>query len=251
MPSIISAGTLAESAATVVDPTALAPGLPTRSTGDWMFCVTACASPTPTVATPAGWQSVYNVTGTNARLALFVRVTDGSETAPTVTWSGLVTGASGNPCMARIVNLGTGFMVIGGLLQTDVLGAVQNLAATATTVAGGTGITTVADADLLFGHGVFLDDTITSQASAGTGVVWTDVLNHPSTSGSDMRMLWAWATKSPPGAVGDHTWTLTGATAFASSGVMVAIKPIPPPTDVVPVLTLRRSRVRHRTIATG
>lgn len=248
MPSVVSAGTYSEGAATVVTPTALAPGLPaTRSNGHWMFCVTQAGSATATVATPTSWQSIYNVVGTHGRLALFVRKVDGSETAPTVTWSGLTTGATGTPTYARIINMGSGFYDIAGTLQVDVIGAVSDQAASATVMAGGAAITTLTDGAYVFSQGLFRDDVLTGISDAGTGITWAGILADAVTTGSDMLIGWSWGTKTPVGEVGAHTWTLTGATAFPSSGVMVAFPPEPPPVDTVPApLTLTRSPIRMR-----
>lgn len=251
MPTVIGAGTVAASADPVVTPTNLAPGLPgTRTAGDWLFCPTASTSATATVATPAGWQSIYNTTGTNGRLALFSKKSvGGSDTAPTVTWSSLTTGLSGTPCIARIVNMGTGFNESGGLLVVDAQGTVSNGAASTATMSGGVGVVTTKSDSIVFAQGIRGDDTLTNLADVGTGLTWAGVLIQTTTSGADMAMGWSWGIMTPAGAVGDHSWTLTGATvSVASSGVLVALEPTPPPTDTVPTTQAiyTRSRVRLR-----
>lgn len=231
MPGFIGFGALVASADSVATPTSLVPPLPaTRSTGDWLFCFTACTSAAATVATPSGWQSVANVTGTNGRMVLFARKVAGGEANPTVTWSSLTTGTSGSPCDAHITNMGTGFKEVAGLLQVEVLGSVSNQASSATVVAGGTGITTSNDPTYVFAMGVRQDDAASSITDAGTGLVWGGLNGDQTTSGIDMLTALSWGTKSPAGAIGDHTWVLTGGVAAVSSGVMLALLPVPPVT---------------------
>src|SRR4051794_2447533 len=97
-------GAVVASAATVVTPTTLTPATGSGyAIGDTLLCFTACRSATPTVATPAGWTSILNVTGTNGRLVLFGKVAAStSEAAPSVVWSSLTTGASGTPVQAVV-----------------------------------------------------------------------------------------------------------------------------------------------------
>lgn len=244
MPSLIAFGTLAQSAATVVEPTALAPGLPTtRTVGDWMLCPTMCTKPTAAVATPAGWQSVCNVSGTNGRLALFAKKVVGGETAPTVTWSGLTAGATGTPCDAHIVNMGTGFGEDAGLLIVDALGAASSTAASTTVMDGGSGITTASTNAVVLAMGVRLDDAATGISEVGTGLTWQGIFADQSTSGSDMLTAMSWGEKNPAGAIGAHQWAITGGVSAASTGVMLALQPT---TDVVPLLVQGRSPVRSR-----
>jgi hypothetical protein len=244
VPSIIAIGTLAQSASTVVTPTSLVPGLPgTMTAGDWLFCYTACTLPAATVATPSGWTSLCDITGTNGRLALFSHKVVGGETAPTFTWSGLTAGATGTPCDAHIVNMGTGFGEVAGALSVQLIGAVSNQAASTTVMAGGAGVTTTSDNTVLFAMGVRGDDAATGFIDAGTGVSWSGILADQSTSGNDMLTALSWAEKATAGTVSDHTWTVTGGTSVASSGVIVVLAPS---TDPVPTLVRTYSRVRLR-----
>lgn len=234
MPGFISAGAQVNSAATVVTPTSLVPALPaTRTTGEWLLCFTACPSPTPTVATPSGWQLLWNVTGANGRLACFGHKVDGSEAAPTVTWSGLTTGAAGTPCTARIMDMGSGWLESAGLLVVDTLGAVTDQAASATINAGGTGFTT-SGGTYVFGHGVRSDDAVTTIIdTGGEPVPWVVFVADSSTSGADMMQIISANDGPPAGSViNDHTWTLTGGASFVSSGLMIAMAVSPPVDDV-------------------
>ena len=216
------------SATSVANPTNLAPTTGTGyAVGDTLLCFTACRSATPTVATPAGWTSLLNITGTNGRLALFGKVaTSTSEAAPTVAWSGLTTGNSGTPCGARI-------QAVSGLEATiavDVTGTIENGAASTTVSASGTAITTVTANDLVLALSTRLDDAGTWSAPAG----FTLVNSNGSASGSDFAFAWAYQVQAAPGSSAPADFGLASASSFASSGVQVALKPLPAPT-ITPV----------------
>jgi hypothetical protein len=236
MPGAISVGTLAVSAATVVTPTSLLPGLPSvRTAGDWLIMATASTSATATVGTPSGWQSLVNGLGTFGRAVLFARKSvGGGDSAPTVTWSGLTAGSTGTPCTARIINMGVGFGESGGLLIVDATGAVSNQAASTTIMAGGSAVTANTAGAIVFGTGVRQDEAATAIADAGTGAAWSAMFADQSTSGNDMLSATSFAIKNPPGVVGDHTFTIGGGTSVGSSGVMVVVQPS---TDAVPTLS--------------
>lgn len=208
----------------VATPTTLTP--PTGSgyaVGDVLLCYTACRSGTPTVATPSGWTSLLNVAATNGRMALFVKVAASiSEAAPSVVWSGLTIGTSGTPVSARV----RAFSNVA--LDADVAGAVANGAASTATSVGGAAITSLQDNDLVLSLTTRLDDVFTTfTAPAG----FTSVLADGSTSGLDFAIAWAYQVKTPPGAISAPSFGLTGASSFASSGVMVAIKALSVATD--------------------
>lgn len=207
-----------------------------------MFCFTSCTSATPTVATPSGWQLIYNVTGTNGRLALFALKVTGSEAVPTVTWSGLTTGTSGTPCTARIINFGTGFLESAGALVVDVLGAVASQAADATINAGGLSLTTVGADTFFFAYGLRNDDALTAVVDAGgEPVAWILAVADQLTSGADacVLMSYNYGPSTAGAIVNDHTWTITSGTSIASTGVMVAMALTAPVDDVAQILYTR------------
>jgi hypothetical protein len=189
-----------------------------------MFCFTACPSTTPTVATPSLWQLIYNVTGTYGRLAMFGLKVDGSETGPTVAWSGLTTGAAGTPAITQIINMGNGFGEIAGVLQTDVLGAVSDLVGATTSMTGGTGVTTTTDSCILFAYGVRVTPWSTVAETQG----WDPMNPLATVSGADMAMMTSWGIKSPAGSLANHVWTLTGSSSSNGSGIIVALQPTLP-----------------------
>jgi hypothetical protein len=216
-------GAAVASAGNVVTPTTLTPPTGTGyAVGDTLLCFTACSSATPTVATPAGWTSILNVTGTNGRIALFAKVAAStSEAAPSVVWSGLTIGTSGTPCQAMVAaftNLEDSVLAS----MADVVGASANGAASTATSAGGAAITTTLDKSLVLSLTTRLDDAFTTfTAPAG----FTNVTAaQGTTSGADFAMGWAYQVKTPAGAVTAPNFGLTGASSFASTGVMVALK---------------------------
>lgn len=244
MPSVIANGTQAASADPVVTPTNLVPGLPgTLTVGDWLFCFTACTSTTATVATPSGWQSACNVVGANGRLVCFAKKVAGGETAPTVAWSGLTTGLAGTPCNARILNMGTGFNEVAGVLQTEVLGAASDQAASPTTMAGGAAITTVSPGAICFAMGVRQSEVISAIGDAGVGLTWTAVIADTNVSGNGFVHAMSWGIKTAPGVIGAHTWTVTSTASVTSSGVILSLQAA---LDPVPTVTLTKSRLQLR-----
>jgi hypothetical protein len=242
MPSVISGGASDFSAATVVDPTDLLPDLPSpRSVYDWMFCWTVSTSTSATVTTPADWQLIFNVVGTYGTLALFAKRIVGDEVSVTVTWSGLTTGASGTPCIAEVINMGTGFAEdVDGRLIVNVLGPVSNQAASSTVFAAGGGMTTTVDGAIVLLTGVRRDDTLSGWTQVGTGVTTAIINSVPTTSGADAHMLMWWGVMPTAGVLSDYTWTITGAVSSTSSGVMVALVPTPPEIDYAPTLIFTR-----------
>jgi hypothetical protein len=227
MPSIISAGVSSFSASNVATPTSLTPTLPSiLTTGDWIFCFTTSTSASATVATPSGWQSLCNVAGANGKAACFARVVDGTETAPTVTWSGLTTGTGGTPCYARLVNAGTGWLVSGGALTVDIVSGVSDQVADTTIMAAGASFTAVSGNTWVWAIGVRLDDVATGVVDAGgEPVAWTIIFGDNTTSGADMLAVVGYGLGPTAGStVTTHTWTITGGTSVASSGVMIAIQ---------------------------
>lgn len=243
MPSIIAAGTPDVSASPVVNPTVLTPPLPVvRSVGHQILLWTCTTSATATVSTPSGWQVIYKVAGANGSLALFARKVAGGETDPSVTWTGVTTGASGTASLARTINMGYDFGEDGsGLLQVDVQSPVSD-ASSATDVAGGLQAEVMVNNSIVFAHGVFGDDTLTGSVDAATGITLELLAADGTTSGTDLEQFMSWGVRTPAGIIGDHTWVLTGtAGTFASSGVWVAFLAPPVSTlDDPPTLFLKK-----------
>lgn len=201
----------------VSTPTTLNPPLGPYVVGDTLVCLTTCRSGTPTVATPSGWTEVVNVAGTNGRLAIFTkRALTGSESAPAVTWSGLTTGNSGTPPGAQCATM------VGAHSAVDVAGTVANGTASTATSVGGTALTTLTNGAIVLAATTRLDDAGTFTAPGGFAMVGQGGTTH----GSDMALAWAWQEKVTAGSVSAPSFGLSGASSFASSGVMVALVPI-------------------------
>lgn len=235
-------GAIVASATSVATPTTLAPALPTNiADGHVVLCFTTCRSATPTVATPTSWAVILNLTGTNGRLALFARVKDPTwSAAPSVVWSGLTTGTAGTPVQAQCA-AARDLKIISNVPVLDVTGTVANGAASTSSSAGGAAVTTVLAEDLVLALSTRLDDAGTWTAPAG----FTTIGAGGTPSGADMAQAWAWKVKSPAGSEAAADFGLSGATSFASSGVMVAFAFVGPgrPGQMVVMQAVSRSHI--------
>lgn len=107
-PMFINVGTAVVSANSVANPTTFSPGIPaSMATGDVMLCVTTSRSNSATVATPSGWTvfpgfPVQSGTASGGTIYVFYRRWVSGDAAPSVSWSGVATGTSGDSCMAQI-----------------------------------------------------------------------------------------------------------------------------------------------------
>lgn len=221
-PSLIAVGTAAESAASVLNPTTLVPGLPAgRANNDVLLLLTSCRLNTPTVATPAGWTQLFQdsiVTGgSGVRLAIYTRLVDGSETAPNVTWSGL---AAGNACQAQIACV-RGLQLLAGLPVVNVTGAFTS--GQIQPIAGGDTIITTSAGAFIISFGSHNDDvgTVTAPATAD-GVTWTLISAPFTTSGNDKKQAWAYGIKAAAGTINAVQFAAAGGVASGTAGVMIA-----------------------------
>ena len=220
MPPVLdTVGAAIASGNNVSTPTTLTPALPAHSVGELLLAATFCRSGTPTVATPSGWTQLVNVAGTNGRIALFGKIAaSGSESAPSIVWSGLTTGTSGTPVQAQCAVFSGMLDTITGI--TDVLGTVENGAASTSAAASGNAITTVDPDDCVIALSCRLDDVGTWTPPAG----FTAIGSALTTSGADMSFAWAYQVKATPGSVAPADFGLVGASSFASSGILIALK---------------------------
>lgn len=161
-------------------------------------------------------------------MVCFALKATGSETEPTVTWTGLTTGNSGTPCFGRVVNMGTGFQEDGGgLLIVDVVGGVSEQVASATVHAGGEEIAPNYNDTYVFAVGI-RPEFVTGITVADTGglpITWELLLADSTASGSDLTYF-ASSGYGPVTAgtlVTAHSWTVTGVGSVPSSGVMVSL----------------------------
>lgn len=203
----------------------------TRQNGETILCFTTCRTATPTVATPTGWVSVLNVTGANGRLVIFAKQVDGTETAPSVVWSGLATGNAGSPVQAQCA-LVRGLFISSLAPVIDVLGAVSDQASSTTVYAGGAGITTTQGGTFVLVLGTRQDDAGTvATLPASDSVTWARIGYDGTTHGADKSQIWSYGRKIVAGSIAAKSWSISGtSTSAASSGVIVALRerPIPP-----------------------
>src|SRR5690242_4859384 len=104
VPTLVSVGTGSNGAGNVATPTTLTPTIPaTRSNGQTLIAFTSCTTNAATATcSTTGWYQIANVSLTNGRVYLFGCVVDGTETSPSIVWSGMTTGVSGTPVMSDV-----------------------------------------------------------------------------------------------------------------------------------------------------
>src|SRR5690348_12167077 len=108
-PTFRSAGTRSFTANNVASPSTLTPGAPSgKAVGDILVLWTWSRSNTATCATPSGWNVLSGTpkrsgTSSGGTLYVFTRTADGSASdTPSVVWSSLTTGTSGDASGAVI-----------------------------------------------------------------------------------------------------------------------------------------------------
>jgi hypothetical protein len=226
-PFIRGIGTNAITANSVLNPTNLAPGLPTtRATDDVLLCFTESRSNSATCATPAGWTLLANVasgTASGGRIYVFGLVVDGTETAPTVTWSGLTTGTSGSACQARILSVG-GVDVSGGA-SAILDGTVQNTDATVTSSITVPSVTTSLANSCQFEVVTRMNDTaFTYGVPSGTG--WAEHSDVHTNTGLGIGVQIASRTLTSSGASGTSTITPSNTTSSRALVASFAVKTV-------------------------
>jgi hypothetical protein len=130
IPAFRAAGTFVTGATNVPNPTNLAPVSPAGAqNGDLLILVTSCRSITATVATPSGWTPVTgfpkrSATASGGSLYVFTRVHDGTASDdPTVAWTGVTTGTSGDSSTAGILAYYNVTATLDGTVQASDLSA--------------------------------------------------------------------------------------------------------------------------------
>lgn len=258
-----TAGTPVYSASTVVTPTTLTPDTGSGySIGDTLICFTVSGvALAATVATPSGWTKILDVTGSSLyRMVLFAKVAASTtEAAPSVVWSNLTTGASGDP-VGAIIRGFSGLDTSDLTTLAEVTGTVTQGSTSSTVTASTPAITTTTDNDLILSLAVRADD-VANTWDALTSFGFTNVSGGAgaggamnSQSGHDFAAQWAYKVKSPAGSSASHFYSLSGGTITAqtSAGVQIALKPATVPS--VPVNTaapvISGTRVVGQTLTT-
>ena len=215
----------AESGNNVVNPTNLAPALPTRTDGDLLLCVTTCRSITATVATPAGWTvwpgfPVRSATASGGSIYVFYKFSGGVDAVPTVAWSGVATGTTGDSSQATI----SSFTGVDNVSPSD-----QTVpAATDASAAGPSvpSITTVGAGATVVGIAMKVIDTATTGTIANSFTERSDV---HTTTGTGHHHYVATRDMAAPGATGASAITESPTTAARCLAVPLALKAASPP----------------------
>ena len=219
----------AQSANSVANPTNLAPALPTRAAGDLLIIVTTCRSITATVATPSGWTiwpgfPKRSATASGGSIYVFYKFSDGTDSVPTVAWSGVATGTSGDSSQATITSC-TGADPTTPSDQTvptptDASAANPSIPS----------ITTVTAEALVLGIAMKVSDTAQTGTIANS---FTERGDNHTTTGTGHIQYVATRDMASPAATGASTVTASSGTAARCLSVPIAIKPyvrVPPAT---------------------
>lgn len=222
-PSFRSAGTWAFTANNVPTGPTLSPGAPAGvQVGDLLVLISESRSNSATASTPSGWSGPFSGfparsgTASGGTIYIWYRVADGTSTdTPTVTWSGLTSGTSGDATGAGIL------CYINGGVQEGSSANAQDLSAqtTTTTIPG---VTTINDKDIVLNVAMKL---LESSGETATVTTYTERADNSTTSGTGHIVHVSDLVKTPAGASGSGTitWSATGsARAFT---VTLIIKP--------------------------
>lgn len=202
------AGSAVFAANNVANPTALTPTKSGTVDGDLMLCFTWARSITATVSTPTGWGvltgfPVTSGTASGGRIYVFSRTADSTANdAPTITWTGLTTGTSGDACGAAILSWQDASLVQDGTVASTDLSAQTN---TSTIPA----ITTAIDHSFVVGFAIKLNE---SSGQTSTTATFTERLDAQTTSGTGHAVTISdKLDQTPAGSSGTAavTWSIT------------------------------------------
>lgn len=199
-PTFIAAGAAAHG-----NNASVVPGMPAGIVADDLLLLYAAIrnSGTGTVDTPTG----YTLLATNGNMSLFGKFYDGSETAPTVTFTGGVANASTSAQMCAFTGLSMEF-VAGPTSQLN--GAAQNIAYPA--------LTTTENSVILW-LGWKQDDWTSVDTLGGVNEI-----GDPSTTlGDDQGIVWDYGILGPI-AIGAGSFTVNGGAVAISRGTILALR---------------------------
>lgn len=208
--SLVTFGTVGTAAH--ADNASVVPGLPASlASGDLMLCLAAIRnSGTGVPDTPTGWTRLA-VFGAADNVQLFAKIAGGSETAPTVTFTGGVAGATTS---AQISRLAGKWHSAANIL----VGAAAYLNSSAQNITTPALPQPVADNCIVLYLGWKQDDW-TSVASPGTEIA------EPSTiTGDDQGLVWARTIQTTAAAVAATSFTVTGGVSAISRGAVLALR---------------------------
>lgn len=203
--STVTKSLIATGTAAYADNASVTPGLPGGATaaGHLMVLVAAARSSGTVAACPSGW---FEIDGLFENELLALRVHTGSESAPTVTFSGGAAGDTHGAVIASFAGLQA--------RQPIVLDSVEVVMANSATNTGTSqnidvaALPAIRDNCAVMQVGVKQDDWTSVAALAGA----TEVYDGSSTLGSDMGIVWDWRSQSTRTAVAAQTFIVTGGT---------------------------------------
>lgn len=220
-PAFRAAGTAVNTANSVANPTNLSPvkNAATQN-GDLMLCVAESIRQSATVSTPTGWVlltgfPVASGTSGGGRIYVFARIADGgANDAPTVTWSGLTTGTSGDSSSAQIISFSSALYDQSGAIPA----ATDTAATTSFTLPG---ITTNVNNAMAVGIAMRVDDN----AHTFTVTTFTERADRHTATGVGHGTEVSSLLQSTAGATGNGTVTPSLSTSQRVLAVSVAVAP--------------------------
>ena len=226
----VAKGTLVAAANSVVNPTNLVPGLPAGvQNKDILLLWTTCRSITATVATPSGWTLLTGfpkVSGTasGGTMYVFARVRDGTESAPTVAWSGVATGTGGDSSLARI--FAWRFADVAAGAQAAIDGTPTVTDAAVTTSMTFPAITTALANSLAVAMGFRIRDVLDTYTATATWTQRTGASGDGdnTTSGTGHNRTLQDKTIAAAGSTGTAAVTPSNTTSSRSLALMLALK---------------------------
>jgi len=219
-PTFRAVGTAVYTANSVVTPTNLTPTKNAATqNGDLMLCVTASRSNTATVSTPTGWTlltgfPVTSATASGGKIYVFSRIADGTgNDAPTVTWTGLATGTTGDSASARILAWSNAITTQAGTVPA----ATDTAATTSWTLPG---ITTTNPNALAVGISVKISDV----AQTTTVTTFTERSDDATQTGTGHVTQVSEKIQTTTGATGSGTVTPSDTTSSRVLAVSLALR---------------------------
>lgn len=216
-PTFVAAGT-----SSTANGSAPTPGLPAGMTlGDCMICVFYTREATDaTVSISSGWKQVYNERSSGGLLAVWRRIYQTGDAAPTFTLSGI---AAGDDCIAQIAawdNVDRSRPItVKGTISTN--GSAQDIGAI-------TGITLPARGMLVVIGGK-ADDWTSVATLSQSGMTFAEIAEPDTTTGNDAGLVCDYGTVDAGTAlaVTSKTFAVTGGASAVGKGVMFALNPEP------------------------
>lgn len=233
VPAHRALGSTVHAANSVANPTSLTPtkGGSTVN-GDLLVCWTWCRSITATVGTPSGWDlgtgfPKRSATASGGSIYVFTRIADGSGSdGPTVTWTGVTTGTSGDTSSAVILSV------------QNAVGTLDHSAIAFSDLAAQTNTSTIPDVTSLHDQAYAVHLTFKFvESGTSTQTTYTERTDAVTTNGSGNCSTTGSVTKATAGAVGTGTVTWSNTTSARALSCAIALRNAPTTVTVTPATT--------------